>query len=126
MRFNHVVAVAVQSGDTSLGNVPVSSSGLTIYGRMKDTKSNSTCVGASQRSGRQCSSTKAGQSRASDASCSVCEASVSSPRERAPRRERESDDRQRSNGAALTDTIATDRSVRVWVLCRRVRLADDR
>jgi predicted lipoprotein with Yx(FWY)xxD motif len=39
-------AVAVQRGDTSLGNVLVSSSGLTIYGLMKDTKSNSTCVGA--------------------------------------------------------------------------------
>jgi predicted lipoprotein with Yx(FWY)xxD motif len=42
-------AVAVQSGDTSLGKVLVSPSGLTMYGLMNDTKTNSTCVGACAR-----------------------------------------------------------------------------
>ena len=42
-------AVAVQSGDTPLGKVLVSPSGLTLYGLMKDTKTNSTCVGACAR-----------------------------------------------------------------------------
>ncbi|HTL84828.1 MAG TPA: hypothetical protein VL856_06570 [Acidimicrobiia bacterium] len=38
--------LAVQSGDTSLGGVLVSRSGLTLYGLMNDTKTNSTCVDA--------------------------------------------------------------------------------
>jgi predicted lipoprotein with Yx(FWY)xxD motif len=39
-------AVAVQSGDTSLGKVLVTPSGLTLYGLMTDTSSTSTCSGA--------------------------------------------------------------------------------
>ncbi len=39
-------ANAVQSRSTSLGQVLVSSSGRTIYALTKDTKTNSTCVGA--------------------------------------------------------------------------------
>ena len=38
-------AAVVQSRDTSLGQVLVSSSGRTIYALTKDTKTNSTCVG---------------------------------------------------------------------------------
>ena len=39
-------AAAVQSGDTSLGKVLVSPSGLTLYGFMNDTNGTSTCNGA--------------------------------------------------------------------------------
>jgi len=39
-------SVAVKSGNTPLGTVLTSPSGLTMYGLMKDTKTTSTCTGA--------------------------------------------------------------------------------
>jgi predicted lipoprotein with Yx(FWY)xxD motif len=40
------MSTAVKSGDTSLGNVLVSPSGLTMYALTTDTMTNSTCTGA--------------------------------------------------------------------------------